>query len=89
MPKMLIQGWVKNVYSLRTADGTNSAILPTGSYNTITFPYYPVYNSLVIPRFIPAFYALLSTYIFPTLHLLTNQLYLFSTPPITKRTKEN
>jgi len=89
MPKTLSPTWVKNVYSLRKAQGIKSGLLytvPTLSFQNNPSP---VHNSLALPRFIPVFYTQLSTLFFSYFNLLINQLYPFSTEPITKRTKED
>ena len=88
MPKVLSFAWVKNVYSLRIARGTNSDKLPTPPLSTRTFTYQPVHKSPVVLRFVQAFTPLFSTLKIPSLYLLYIPLYPQSTPPINKKKKE-
>lgn len=82
-------GWVKNVYSLRTARGTNSDQLPTTGTPTYLPTHKLVHNLPLIPLFVQVFTTLLSTVKIVTLHLIHTQLYPQSTAPINMKKKEN
>ena len=79
--------WVKNVYSLRTARGTNGVHLPTEGTLTYQFTHLLVHNSPLIPLLVQVFTPRLSTAISSTLHPLHTQLYPQSTTPINKKKK--
>jgi len=83
-------GWVKNVYSLRTSSGIWSGELypihTTRLISLLKTNGQLVNYSLTIRRLSSTF----STIKFTVLHLLKPKLYLFSTPPtITKTIQKN
>jgi len=81
--------WVKNVYSLGITDGITSGLLYTGVFESTTNPHSPVHKYVVIPTFIPSFYARLSTLFLSLLTDTVVGLYTVSTVPIIKTKKEN
>jgi hypothetical protein len=81
--------WVKNVYSLRIARGTNSDQLPTVSLLTHQFIHKAVHNYSLIPLLVQVFTPQLSTAISGNIHPLQTQLYPQSTAPINMKKKEN
>jgi hypothetical protein len=80
--------WVKNVYSLRTSDGTTGVLLSTGSWQSNNEHLTPVHNSPVIRSLVHQFITYLSTAKIPIFNLLYSHLYPQSTTPINKRNKE-
>lgn len=74
--------WVKNVYSLGTAKGTNSVQLPTTQPHTDTYPHIPVHKSPVIQRLIHQFKTHLSPSKISHFNPLNSHLYPLSTVPI-------
>ena len=88
MPNILSFVWVKNVYSLRTAQGTNSDKLPTPPLSTRTFTYQPVHKSLVVLRLVQVFTSQLSTLKINHFNPLNRRLYPQSTPPINMKKKK-
>jgi len=74
--------WVKNVYSLGTKTGTNSAQLPTASSQSDTYPLLPTYKSPVIRSLVHQFITHLSPSKIRHFNPLNTQLYPQSTAPI-------
>ena len=87
-PIFTLTAWVKNVYTLRTAQGTNGDKLHTGSYLTQQFTHLPVHNPQVIPLFVQVFTSQLSTLKINHFNLLNRRLYPQSTPPINMKKKK-
>ena len=74
--------WVKNVYSLGIAKGTNGAQLPTGLPHTDTYLLTPVHKSPVIQRLMHQFKTYLSPSKISHFNPLNSHLYPLSTVPI-------
>jgi hypothetical protein len=89
MPKTVLFAWVKNVYSLRTDSGINSAYPPL-SYTAPTRASLPM--GVQVPSFTQVT-TLLSAALSPLKNLfqplLIADLYLVSTAPTIKKKKEN
>jgi hypothetical protein len=92
MPKIstnpLFSTWVKNVYSLRIAQGIKSDQLPTTSPLTHQFTHTAVHNYLLIPLLVQVFAPSFSTPKISNLYLLYARLYPQSTPPINMKKKK-
>ena len=87
-PIFTLTAWVKNVYTLRTAQGTNGDKLHTGSLLTKQFTAHPVHNPQLIPLFVQVFTPQLSTLKINHFNLLDRRLYPQSTPPINMKKKK-
>lgn len=89
MRSTLSQPWVKNVYSLGTQTGIKSVLLYPVLAHGPSITSLPVRNWGVVRRLFPTQPTLLSTLFFGYLPLLKRELYLVSTAPTIKKTKEN
>lgn len=87
MPKSTVEKCIKNVYSLRTSQGTISDQLHTVPLLSGQFVGVAVYNSLITPLFIPVFATSFSTSKMSVFNLLYRHLYPQSTAPINKKNK--
>lgn len=70
MPNTLSEPWVKNVYNLWAARGQNGAFLSTVILPAPTNTQGLVNKSLVLPRFTPRLFTVVSTGNFARFHLL-------------------
>ena len=87
MPKATTFAWVKNVYSLRTAGGTTSAMLYTASLLPISSGFEAVYKSPALTLSLHRFTAYLYTAKISVFNLLLHHLYPQSTAPINMKKK--
>jgi len=87
-PIFTLTAWVKNVYSLRIARGTNGDKLPTDSLLTQQITHSPVHNPQLIPLLVQVFTPQLSTPKITYFNLLYRRLYPQSTPPINMKKKK-
>lgn len=83
-----VENWIKNVYRLRTDNGTTSDQLSTISLLAYQYEQTVVHNSPVTPLFVQAFTSSLSTCKTTLFNQLQSHLYPQFTPPINKKTKK-
>lgn len=82
-----VENRIKNVYRWGKQEGKTSGELPTRSVLKRQFTQHPVHNPQVIPLIVQVFTPQLSAPKITRLHLLMNDLYTQSTPPINKKKK--